>query len=298
MVQKLTQDEVISRFNEAPHSNEYDYSLVEYKNSRTKVKIVCRVHGVFEQRPSDHMRGFGCQQCHFRSQILTDKIFAERSRLVHGDYYGYDLVVYIRNDIKVRIICPLHGIFTQRPYSHIQGHGCRACFAWAMTLEEDAYLRQASTIHHSKYTYDMTNYVNAKSFITITCLKHGEFIQKAGNHYHGAGCPKCSHVISKKETAWLDSLNIAPGYRNKVIFIDGKRHNFDALDTSTNTIYEFYGDYWHGNPKSFDPNELNPSNSKTFGQLYDRTLQRESLLTKVGYKVISIWEYDFDMKGK
>jgi hypothetical protein len=30
-------------------NNNYDYSLVEYKNNKTKVKIICEKHGVFEQ---------------------------------------------------------------------------------------------------------------------------------------------------------------------------------------------------------------------------------------------------------
>lgn len=39
------------------HNNKYDYSLVEYKNSSTKVKIICSVHGVFEQTPNNHLVG-------------------------------------------------------------------------------------------------------------------------------------------------------------------------------------------------------------------------------------------------
>ena len=41
------------------HNNKYDYSLVEYVNYNTKVKIICPFHGVFEQTPNDHLRGRG-----------------------------------------------------------------------------------------------------------------------------------------------------------------------------------------------------------------------------------------------
>ena len=96
---------------------------------------------------------------------------------------------------------------------------------------------------------------------------------------------------------WLDQLNIDQKYRNKIIFINGKRYNLDALDSITNTVYEFYGDYWHGNPKVFDSEKINMSNNKTFGQLYGNTIQRELFLKKMGYNIVHIWEYDFDMQG-
>jgi len=59
---KLTTDEFISKAKEK-HSNKYDYSLVDYINSTTKVKIICPEHGVFEQTPNYHLRGYGCIKC-------------------------------------------------------------------------------------------------------------------------------------------------------------------------------------------------------------------------------------------
>lgn len=45
------------------HNNRYDYSLVDYKGSNKKVKIICREHGIFEQTPHKHLYGRGCPQC-------------------------------------------------------------------------------------------------------------------------------------------------------------------------------------------------------------------------------------------
>lgn len=45
------------------HSNKYDYSKVEYVNTQTKVVIICPTHGVFEQIPSNHLKGYGCRKC-------------------------------------------------------------------------------------------------------------------------------------------------------------------------------------------------------------------------------------------
>lgn len=45
------------------HSDKYDYSLVDYKNRDTKIKIICKLHGVFEQSPRCHLKYSGCSKC-------------------------------------------------------------------------------------------------------------------------------------------------------------------------------------------------------------------------------------------
>ena len=55
-------DEFIQKANEI-HNKFYDYSQVEYKNARTKVKIICPKHGEFWQTPECHLRGQGCPKC-------------------------------------------------------------------------------------------------------------------------------------------------------------------------------------------------------------------------------------------
>lgn len=58
----LTTQDFIEKANKI-HKNKYDYSLVEYKNTHVKVKIICKIHGIFEQTPHSHLRGNGCQFC-------------------------------------------------------------------------------------------------------------------------------------------------------------------------------------------------------------------------------------------
>lgn len=45
------------------HGDKYDYSQVNYVNSKTKVKIICPIHGEFEQAPEKHWLGRGCPLC-------------------------------------------------------------------------------------------------------------------------------------------------------------------------------------------------------------------------------------------
>ena len=79
------------------HGEKYDYSLVEYVSHKTRVKIKCKTHGVFDQLPSDHLRSRGCKLCFFDSlRFDTDKFIA-KARLKHGDKYDYSLVDYKRS---------------------------------------------------------------------------------------------------------------------------------------------------------------------------------------------------------
>lgn len=56
------------------HGNTYDYSFVEYKNSTTRVRIICKHHGEFWQFPSNHLRGSGCLKCSYEERIEVKRI--------------------------------------------------------------------------------------------------------------------------------------------------------------------------------------------------------------------------------
>ena len=59
---KLTTEEFIKKAREV-HGDRYDYSKVEYVNNQTKVCIICKKHGEFWQRASNHIAGRGCTKC-------------------------------------------------------------------------------------------------------------------------------------------------------------------------------------------------------------------------------------------
>ena len=122
---KYTQKIVIEKARSV-HGNKYDYSLVDYKNQNTKIKIICPEHGIFEQIPYSHLKGFGCNECSGRKRLTTDD-FIKKAKRVHGDKYDYSLVEYKNNSTKVKIICPEHGVFEQRPNDHIRKRGCGIC---------------------------------------------------------------------------------------------------------------------------------------------------------------------------
>ena len=111
----------------AIHNNKYDYSKIVWTNRRSKIDIVCPTHGVFSQLPSSHLRGTGCPECAIDLLRDNSSTFIEKAKQVHGEKYDYSKVVYIQNKKKVDIICPTHGVFSQRCDIHLAGHGCPHC---------------------------------------------------------------------------------------------------------------------------------------------------------------------------
>ena len=113
------------------HNYSYDYSKINYKNAKTKIKILCKVHGFFWQTPDSHVRGNGCKKCFDDKKKylynFNTEFFIEKSKKIHGDLYNYDNVDYSNNRTKVVIICKIHGQFKKRPEKHLRGSGCPKC---------------------------------------------------------------------------------------------------------------------------------------------------------------------------
>jgi len=129
------------------------------------------------------------------------------------------------------------------------------------------------------------------------CEKGHEWESTVYNRTNGNGCEKCSKSsISEVSQEWLDSLGIPE--ENREITLQDLKMRVDAFVPEINTVYEFFGDYWHGNPDRFDLEDFNKHNGKTFGELYEETKTRVIRLRKAGYKIIYIWENDFYLQNK
>ena len=125
MGKKLTTAEFIQRSAEV-HSGKYDYSTTMYTSTYAKVRIMCPIHGEFVQVAKDHLTGYGCPKCGGTGRKTTNE-FVECARKVHDDKYDYSLVDLKSMNKKVKIICPEHGEFMQRPADHQNGVGCPEC---------------------------------------------------------------------------------------------------------------------------------------------------------------------------
>jgi len=113
------------------HGDTYDYSKVEYINSKIKVIIICKKHGDFLQTPAAHYVGQRCPICAKENQINlishTNESFIKKANKVHYNKYDYSLIKYKNGLDKVTIICKKHGEFQQIAKLHLQGYGCPNC---------------------------------------------------------------------------------------------------------------------------------------------------------------------------
>jgi len=283
------------------HGDKYNYSLVNYINNSSKIEIVCPIHGSWFQTPSNHLRGKGCKKCASLLQTSNTKDFIRKATILHGNRYNYSKVMYVRVDYDVEIICYRHGSFFQTPDAHLHSNGCFECGREAcgnsIVNDNNYFIMKATEIHNGKYDYSKTIYTKNRESVIIICPTHGEFTQMAMAHLAGKGCKICAHSVSNKETKWLDLLCIPKENRNISIYINDTWIKPDGYDPLTKTIYEFYGDFWHGNPNVFDHNSINLATKKTFGELYQQTLDREKMIIAAGYSLITIWESNFENKN-
>lgn len=281
------------------HNNKYDYSKVDYKNNNVKICIVCNVHGDFLQTPSNHLSGQNCPKCCKNIKYSINK-FIEKANKIHHNKYNYSLTKYKNIKMKIKIICNEHGEFEQIPEYHLQGYGCYKCSNIVRNVDD--FIIKANMVHKSLYDYSNSNYVSSREPITIKCKIHGCFSQTPNDHLNGCGCPKCSlGCFSKIAINWLENIEKKEGFYiqhagnigEKKIRINNKLFKVDGYCEATNTIYEFYGDFWHGNPLIYDKNEIHPLNKKSYGVLYNETIERETILRSENYNLITIWESEY-----
>jgi len=291
------------------HGDAYDYSLItaeNFINTSIKVDIICRIHGPFKQTPQCHLRG-GCLNCAYiniglqKRKIHNDVIDAFIK--IHGNKYDYSKVEYITNNDKVVIICKEHGEFLQTPHSHLSGCGCCKCgiliVTKKQTLTQEDFIEKAINIHGNLYDYSQVKYINCREQINIICKKHGIFETLPYIHLQNHHCPKCNKRYSKNSIQWLKYMeichnkNIQHAENIREYFIPSTKYYADGYCKETNTIYEFHGSYWHGDPKLFNSNDYNKTTNCTFGKLYQNTLNKEQTIKDMGFNLITIWESDW-----
>lgn len=194
------------------HNGKYDYSKVNYTNSKTKVTITCPIHGDFEQEPASHLMGHGCPKCADNDKMTTEQ-FIEKAKAVHSDKYDYSKVEYKNNRTKVCIICPKHGEFWVTPNNHITlGRGCPKCAfertADAHRMSKEEFLERAKAMHGDKYEYDISDFKNSQHPIKIKCKECGTIFNQAPSiHLQGCGCPICANKkIAEKQKMSIEEF--------------------------------------------------------------------------------------------
>ena len=247
MARRKTASEFISEASKI-HNELYDYSNVHYVNTNTKVTIICRIHGKFEQSPKAHLWGQGCSACSNRSIPTTDQ-FIERAKNIHGDLYDYSQVKYVNNNTKIKIVCPLHGVFMQTPRNHIASKSkCPQCNGHPK-LSPEQFIERAKNIHGDLYDYSQVEYVNMKVPVLVVCSEHGSWKCTPTSHIHSkTGCPICrkskgerliEYFLISNKVQYIDQYTPV-GLRG----VDSKKSHlrYDFFLPQQNLLIEFDGE--------------------------------------------------------
>ncbi len=129
------------------------------------------------------------------------------------------------------------------------------------------------------------------SNVTVCCYLHNHNIEI-----------RQVELSSYKCNSWLESImkseNIHIQYAG-----NGREYHIPGMGTSradgycveTKTIYEFHGDYWHGNPSVFESMMYNKSTKSTMGELYQATIKRENKIKDLGYNLVVMWECNWNI---
>lgn len=229
-----------------------------------------------------------------------------RGKEIHGDKYDYSRIK--ADDIrgakcKVPISCLTCGhSWLQVIDKHInRSAGCKICSRrepWSL----NRFLIAAHSIHGDKYNYNNVTEEQIKSCtsrILIYCRKCQKSWSPTITHHinNKSKCPNCaiSRGYSRGQIEWLEEImeneDIDIQYAlspEKEYYIQGVGR-VDGYCAENNTVYEYHGSFWHGNPEKYDPNDVNPISGKPYGELYNKTIRRDQMIKDMGYDLVVRW---------
>src|SRR6478735_666749 len=158
-IQTLTTQEFIEKSLIIHKDEFYSYDKVLYKDSKTKVDIICSKHGMFSITPDDflnkEMKCFKCTKENTKTKRSMDfNTFKQRSEVLWNNKYKYLEETWIDFSSKTGIICSEHGLFFQYPNNHLKKSGCRKCSQKIINdkirMNNDDFLKLVNTVHSYK----------------------------------------------------------------------------------------------------------------------------------------------------
>ena len=106
---------------------------------------------------------------------------------------------------------------------------------------------------------------------------------------------------SQGQIEWLNYLSSEkyPDIRHILNNDDGEYsipnsgYHADGYSEATNTVFEYHGDMFHGNPAIYEKDAINPLSKITYGELYEKTLEKQRFCEESDYKYVFIWESEW-----
>ncbi len=261
------------------HGNKYNYDLVKYINSQSKVQIKCnQCKNMFYQSAGDHMRGSGCYVCSCNSRKTSIEDFICKAKKIHDDKYNYDLVEYVNKRTKVKIICnDCNNVFLQTPGSHLQGRGCPNCQIIKSKDSLESFIIKAKSVHKDRYDYNSVRYINSVNKVKIFCIECNDFFeQRPGDHLQGIGCRKCAiKYVSEQHRSNTEEFILKAKQKH------GNKYNYDLVEyinvlTKVKISCNKCKNLFEQNPSNHLNGQGCPKCNESKGELYLKKILREN----------------------
>jgi len=262
------------------HGNEFDYSLLNEDNcvnSKSKIPIICKKHGIFYQIINNHMSGNRCPKCkidilkaEFKTKVKD--LIKEFEQIYGIEKYDYSLINefnYENNYSIIPIICHKkdkkgieHGLFHQMANNHKSNHSCPKC---ARERIENArrnsfieVIKELKELYKNEpFDFSLINeetYKNTKIKLPIICKKHGIFYRNLDLLRKGTYCPECNinSLAELKAKKWIIDNNLLYEEQKKFDNCRGLKNclPFDFYLIKENTCIELDGEH-HFRPVQF-----------------------------------------------
>lgn len=211
----------LEKYNKKYPDSKYIFSKSIYISSKTKMKVICPIHGEFEIRPNDLMCGTGCPLCG-GTKKMTKEEFIEKAKQVHNDFFTYEHCNFLTVNDKVTVTCPIHGDFDVKANNHLNGCNCKKCQkenifhninklkkinSSTKKLNTETFIEKANKFNlNGKYDFSDVVYKKNNEKIKIKCNKHGYFYITPNHFLKGRGCPSCAKNKKKNTEIFVKEL--------------------------------------------------------------------------------------------
>lgn len=303
----------ISLFNHSPHlilewskNNKEDYRLINYGSDRIVEWKCAKCQSLFNQKVRKRtIDKTGCPYCTSKKVNSSNSLESHYPELSKHLLHPFASKVNIYSSkISVWKCFKCKETFNSRIYRVVNSYkngktGCPFCAGKKVNYKNNLLVNHPEICKEWDYNKNIKKpeeYIaGSKSKVWWLCANKGHSWETSIKTRVGKnrGCPYCCHKISKVEIEWLNYLKINEKYRQINIKINNNRYLVDAYVPETNTIYEFWGDYYHGNPEIYNLDDYNKTCKKTFRELYNKTINKKNIYLSNGYNLISIWEHDW-----
>lgn len=265
----------------------------EYKLSTSMMTCRCAAGHEYTVRASwllDPRSKSGCKQCQLMASTAAISTPVDEAEAQLKEFASkldvaitFDMSTYTGMSQPVTGTCELHGEFSI-PVNRIlkSTHGCPTCGRQSNRMTQEQFLERARAIHGSVYEYGEIQFGNSRGgLVEVTCKSHGKFTRSTSYVLSGRGCPACARTKSYIAETWLRWIELSKGITlTREYRIPRTRYAVDGYCESTNTVYEFHGQWHHG---KLDGNE----------ELLEKTRRRTAELRSKGYTVVEMWEFDW-----